>query len=150
MDLTLQVRDGAANKEKKRRRKKKEKNRNVSQLLPWLVDKIRAFLAVYTHRQYMLLCGREYLGPKMQNKALRRVMWHWGISSGDGVLGHLWANRCFELRLMDFICLHNFCAFTVTKHQQLCKHTQSHKRYSIRPISLLLLACLQLCRGSHT
>lgn len=151
MDLTLQVRDGAANKgEKKEGEKKKEENHNVSQLLLWLVDKIRAFLRIYTLGQDMLFCGDEHLGPKMRNKALRGVVGHWGVSAGDWILVHFGetvANVCFEL--MDLGCPHNICAFTVAQ-KQLCKHTQPHRGYSIRPISLLLLACLHLCRESHT
>lgn len=95
MDLTLQVRDGAANKGKKKKKrgnKKKEENHNVSQLLPWLVDKIRAFLRVYTHGQDILFCGDEYLGTKIKNQALRGVTGHWGVSSGDWILVHFWGD----------------------------------------------------------
>ena len=158
--MTLQVRDGAANKEKKG--KKKKENHNVSQLLPWLLDKIRAcFEGLPTRIVHVSVWRWTLWTQKAKQSTEGSHGTHCGVSVGDLILGLL--GSFGETAPSQMCALSSYQRTshirTISLHLQWYNdsftdistlHTQSHRSYSIRPIPPLLFACLRLCRGSHT
>lgn len=143
---------GQQTKEKKREGGKKRKQTTMSpSCSPDLWIKSEHFWKLTHMGSTCFFCGDEHLGPKMQNKALRGVMGHWGVSSGDCILVHFWGH-CGQHVLWA-----QTDGFGVST-QFLCIYGDTTRAFQTHPVTQELqhqtnfsaLACLQLCRGSHT
>lgn len=148
---------GQQTKEKK---KEEKKNYNVSQLLPWLVDKTRACAeGSPAWTVWPFVWGQTLQTQKERQSTEGSPGVYDRLSAGHLAIGHLVPSRETILQQMMFWhctdglgvvtqCLQPYSSHSSPDISTL--HTQPGRSCRMGPIFLPLFAFLQLSRGLHT